>query len=536
MNEMGEQRVYKALIVDDEIYAVMGIKSGVNWQELRVSEVYEAYNMRDALRVFERTPIDIMICDIEMPKGTGIELLERVNKISPETETIFLTAHSAFDFMKRAIQLDGFDYLLKPVEFDVLQETISKALASIEEERELHQLRKQYKPYYDMWRKKKSLIVDKFWNDLFSGRIVCTPDNAAGILEEHELSDLKDAVFLPVLVSVESWLREFSTKDEEIMEYAVRKGAVEMLLPAGGGEVIQTKQGVNVVVIVGEAGEDGWADLRSRCEKYVQNCHKYFGCNLSCYIGRRSGLYEVADTYKQLLELEYNNLNKSNQVYSLASQGPDPIQTMIPRISTWTILLEQGKLEELQKEIRSRVAELKGMEGLSLAKLEGFRHEFMQMVHYILHKNGLSAYELFQQQEGILLNAQPRNLEQLEASALHMAGIIYHELHQNNSVIQRVQYYIKEHLNEPITREQLASYVHLNPAYLSRLFKREVGESITDYILHERMALAKDLIANSSMPISDVAKALGYHNFSHFSKMFRKVHDASPQQFRQLSV
>ncbi|MEI0737428.1 hypothetical protein VQ056_13370 [Paenibacillus sp. JTLBN-2024] len=44
----------------------------------------------------------------------------------------------------------------------------------------------------------------KFWNDLFSGRIVCTPDNAAGILEEHELSDLKDAVFSPVLVSVES--------------------------------------------------------------------------------------------------------------------------------------------------------------------------------------------------------------------------------------------------------------------------------------------------------------------------------------------
>lgn len=127
--------MYKALIVDDEIYAVMGIKSGVNWQELQVSEVYEAYNMRDALQVFERTSIDIMICDIEMPKGTGIELLERVNDISPDTETIFLTAHSAFDFMKRAIQLDGFDYLLKPIEFDVLQATIAKALHSIKQER-----------------------------------------------------------------------------------------------------------------------------------------------------------------------------------------------------------------------------------------------------------------------------------------------------------------------------------------------------------------------------------------------------------------
>ncbi|MWV42924.1 response regulator [Paenibacillus sp. HJL G12] len=528
--------MYRVLIVDDEIYAVMGIKSGVKWQDLQVSEVYEAFNMRDALQVFERTPIDIMICDIEMPKGTGIELLERVNEISPDTETIFLTAHSAFDFMKRAIQLDGFDYLLKPIEFDVLQETIAKALKSIKQEREMHLLREEYKPYYDIWRKKKSLITDKFWNDLFSGRIVCSPDNIAGILEEHELPGLQEAVFMPVLVSVESWTREFSTKDEEMMEYAIRKAASEMLLPSGKGEVIQTKQGVNVVITLhaGEEDEDE-EDLRARCEKYIQGCHKYFGCNISCYIGKNSTLYDIAHTYQQLLEIEYNNLNKSNQVYTLASLGTPSIKAMIPRISTWTILMEQGKQKELQQEVCSRIAELGRSPRLSVSELEGFRHEFMQMVHYILHKNGLSAFELFQDQEGILLHAQPRNLEQLESSILQVIRVIHDQLHQNHSVIQRIQYYITEHLSEPITREQLASYVHLNPAYLSRLFKREVGESITDYILHVRMSLAKDLITSSTIPISDVAKTFGYHNFSYFSKMFRKVYHASPQQFRQQS-
>ncbi|MDR0271533.1 response regulator [Paenibacillus sp.] len=529
--------MYKALIVDDEIYAVMGIRSGVKWQELQISEVYEAYNMREALQVFERTPIDVMICDIEMPKGTGIELLERVNEISPETETIFLTAHSDFDFMKRAIQLDGFDYLLKPIEFDVLQDTIAKALGSIKQERELHNLREQYKPYYETWRKKKSLITDKFWNDLLSGRVVCSPNNIVAILEEHELPELQHAVFQPVLVSVESWLREFSTKDEEIMEYAIRKGASEMLLPSGKGEVIQTKQDVNVVIAFGEDRQtDDDLDIHARCEKYIRSCHHYFGCNLSCYIGKSSSIYEIADTYGQLLEMEYNNLNKSNQVYTLAAQGTQPIKMMIPRISTWTVLLEQGKLTELQQEIRTRIAEMGKMPGLSLNKLEGFRHEFMQMVHYILHKNGLSAFELFQDQEGLLLSAQPRNLQQLETLSLQLAQIIYNQLHQNDSVIQRVKYYITENLSEQITREQLASYVHLNPAYLSRLFKREVGESITDYILHVRMSLAKDLITTTSIPISDVAQTFGYHNFSHFSKMFRKVYQVSPQQFRQQSV
>ncbi|HEY4390690.1 MAG TPA: response regulator [Paenibacillus sp.] len=528
--------MFKALIVDDEIYAVMGIRSGVNWERLQVSEVYEAYNMRDALKVFERTAIDVMICDIEMPKGTGIELLEKVNEISPETETIFLTAHSAFSFMKRAIQLDGFDYLLKPVQFDVLEDTINRALESIRQERELVRLREHYKPYYEMWSRQKPLITDKFWNDLFSGRIVCSPDNIAGILEQHQLSGLEQFTFLPVLVSVESWLREFTTRDEEIIEYAIRKGAAEVLLPSGKGEVIQTKQGVNIVIIMGDREEVGDpSGLLTRCEKYIQNCLEYFDCNISCYIGRNVSLYEIADMCKQLLEIEYNNVNKSNQVYTLASLSTPSTKSMIPRISTWTILLEQGKLEELQQEIRCRISEMMELHRLSLAELEGFRNEFMQMTHYVLHKNGLHAVELLQGEDGLLLNDQPRSLPQLEAEALQVVRIIYNELHQNHSVIQRIQYYITEHLSEPITREELASYVYLNPAYLSRLFKRELGESITDYILNARMSLARDLITTSTMPISDIAKTLGYHNFSYFSKMFRKVYDVSPQQLRQKS-
>lgn len=430
--------MFKALIVDDEIYAVMGIKSGVDWEALQISEVYEAYNMRDALQVFERTSIDIMICDIEMPKGTGIQLLEHVNDISPDTETIFLTAHSVFNFMKRAIQLDGFDYLLKPVEFDILQDTIAKALQSIQQEREVNRLREQYKPYYEIWLKKKTLITDKFWNDILSRRMVCTPDNIERILEEHELTALQGVTCLPILVSVESWLREFSTKDEEIIEYAIRKGASELLLRNRNGNVIQTKQGVNVVVLY-EYGDDlvKIDDLQRWCVEYIQSCKSYFSCNVSCYIGERSSLYQIADTYHKLLQHEYHSLRKSTETEESA------------RVTT-------------------------------------------------LNDN---------------LVLQP-----------------------HHSVIQRVQEYIKDHVNEPITREQLASYVHLNPAYLSRLFKREVGESITDYILHVRMSMAEDLITESAMPISDIAQLLGYFNFSHFSKMFRRVYHASPQQFRQQSI
>ncbi|NEW04766.1 response regulator [Paenibacillus sp. SYP-B3998] len=524
----------KALIVDDEIYAVMGIKSGLNWKDLQISDVYEAYNMREAIKIFERTSIDILICDIEMPRGTGIELLEWVNEHSPETETIFLTAHADFGFVQRAVQLDSFDYMLKPIAFDVLQSTVAKALQSIQQEQELYQLREQYKPYYELWIKKKTLIADKFWSDLFTKRMLATPENVDSLIEEYELPVTPQVRILPIVISVEAWLQEFSSHDEEMLEYALRKAAAELLLTGAKGEVIQTKSGVNVVVLFMEQDEREPEELiHQRCAAYIAYCKQSLSCTISCYIGEASALYEVRGTYNQLLEMEYNNLQKSNQVYWYKNYNSSLVIPKLPEFSAWTILIEQGKRAEMEKEIKRYFAELAADHRLGANALHAFYQGFLQMIHYILHKNGLSAHELLQENGEMPKGTFPRSLEQLQVWAFQVIAIITRYLHDNDSVIQRLQCYIADHLNEPVTREQLAAYVHLNPAYLSRLFKREAGVSITDYILHERMKLAKELIRNSTIPISDIAKSLGYSNFSYFSKMFKKVCTKTPQHYRR---
>lgn len=116
---------------------------------------------------------------------------------------------------------------------------------------------------------------------------------------------------------------------------------------------------------------------------------------------------------------------------------------------------------------------------------------------------------------------------------MKLVSIVFDRLHGNDSVMKRLQCYIADHLNESITREQLAEHVHLNPAYLSRLFKKELGVSITDYILNERMKVAKELIHNSSIQISEIARSLGFNNFSYFTKMYRRVYGVTPQHSRR---
>ncbi len=110
----------RLLIVDDEIFAIEGIKAGVNWEVLDFSEVLTANSYAQAVEIMEDTPVEIILCDIEMPNESGLELVAWVNEHHPKTECIILSCHDEFDFARQAVQLRCLDYILKPARYDFL--------------------------------------------------------------------------------------------------------------------------------------------------------------------------------------------------------------------------------------------------------------------------------------------------------------------------------------------------------------------------------------------------------------------------------
>ena len=102
-----------------------------------------------------------------------------------------------------------------------------------------------------------------------------------------------------------------------------------------------------------------------------------------------------------------------------------------------------------------------------------------------------------------------------------------------SQVVEKVQRYMEEHLGEEFSREQAAESVYLNPAYLSRLFRRETGYSLTDYLVRLRIAKARVELEKTNNRVSDVAINVGYGNFSHFSKLFKKTTGLTPQEYRK---
>ena len=98
--------------------------------------------------------------------------------------------------------------------------------------------------------------------------------------------------------------------------------------------------------------------------------------------------------------------------------------------------------------------------------------------------------------------------------------------------IVKCRQYIATHLYEDISLTAVAEEIGLHPAYLSTLFKKEVGLTLKEYGQQKRIAESKRLLLNSNYMISDIAKLLHFHDQSHFTKVFKKFTSYTPKQFR----
>ena len=86
----------KLLIVDDESLVRETIRTLLDWKQLGFTDVFTAENARQAMENLNAHRIDVMLCDIEMPHTSGLELIDWAGKNSPHTQTVIITCHASF--------------------------------------------------------------------------------------------------------------------------------------------------------------------------------------------------------------------------------------------------------------------------------------------------------------------------------------------------------------------------------------------------------------------------------------------------------
>lgn len=104
---------------------------------------------------------------------------------------------------------------------------------------------------------------------------------------------------------------------------------------------------------------------------------------------------------------------------------------------------------------------------------------------------------------------------------------------RDERVISSITRYMQEHLSEEISLSVLADEFHLNPQYISQLFKNEIGVGFLAYLTNIRIEKAKKLLLSTALSVTEISSLAGYSDYRVFTKVFKKTEGVTPSQFRR---
>ncbi|WP_010260493.1 response regulator, partial [Treponema primitia] len=143
---MGDS-LYSFVIVDDEPEIREGIRDTIPWEELGFSFAGACANGFEALELAERIQIDAVMTDINMPFLDGLAFTHRLAALSPATKVLIISGYDDFEYARKAVQLQVYEYIVKPVTPKELRAVLEKLKATLDQERaerlNLEQIKKQ---------------------------------------------------------------------------------------------------------------------------------------------------------------------------------------------------------------------------------------------------------------------------------------------------------------------------------------------------------------------------------------------------------
>ncbi|WP_339312839.1 helix-turn-helix domain-containing protein [Paenibacillus sp. FSL M7-0896] len=120
----------KALIVDDEARVRKAVRLLVDWEAHQIEEILEAGNGNEAIGLIRQEKPALVIMDMMMESGSGLELMTWVDEFAGSTKFIVVSGHNDFDFVRQTVRHGGIDYILKPIDPDMINSAVSKAVSA----------------------------------------------------------------------------------------------------------------------------------------------------------------------------------------------------------------------------------------------------------------------------------------------------------------------------------------------------------------------------------------------------------------------
>lgn len=522
------------LIVDDEYYNVEALRMKIEEFRPQFDEIFCAYSMKQAIRIFSEHDITIMISDIEMPGGSGLELLDTLRQQDVNTICIFLTAYAKFEYISRAIKLDTIDYLLKPVDNEALLHAVDKAIERYQEQQQarLSHMQAGY------WKESELYLMEQFWLDLLERSIPAVQPELERALRFRKLNpEYASMEFFPLFVQLNPSTE--LVQNMSLYEFSFKNIAREFFYQTDELPIVVRCSELLYMLALPAVSREG-VEIIEQCEAAMQGFVTHFPNTFSFYIGSFScTMAKIPEQYQQFRKISRENISSDNLILDMAADTFEMLSFQKPfPADRWMDFLLQNRSDIVQSEAIIYLNQMQYHKVASRAQLNDYYYQMLHIIFSLLgNKEETDALrnlrqELTRQSAEYACSSFPA-LKEWTIQIIHAYYEYTIKTGRSDNTVLQVKTYIKEHLQEDMSRESLASMVYLNADYLSHLFKKETGYSLTNYIIEERIKKAKILLADRNMNVRDIAISCGFQNISYFSRQFKKSTGMTPREFRK---
>lgn len=529
------------LIVDDQTSVVNGLRSGIDWDVLGITGVYCAYNANEARQILSLHRIDVMLCDIEMPMENGLELLSWMRANHLETECIFLTAHAEFNYAKEALNLRSFDYIVQPAPYEEVEAVVSRALEKVRNKNEHNRTF----TYGKALMSQNELLRDQAVGDWILGRISAEEYRRLSVIENLPGLDTRGTLVLMQILGEPLFVKQW---EPQLLKFTFHNVIAEHFYYYAQSVIVYSITPMTWFIIVyGTSGnvmdQEG---VKRQIGRVSEAFTKWLKFDAAFYMENSCVIQQMPQLYLRLEAGKRQNVLLKPQVITVASERQGAANEgdriferyfLAARQSRWKMYIHQNLSEAAFDDIKTLLHQLADDGILCYTVLRRFLLFYDQTVNSVI-ENGQGRYpDIFRDQRVVDLNEKAADsLDCMEAYIGYTLSLLTASEDENLSEknqLKLVDEYIHEHMEDEIHRGDIADYLHLNVDYLGRIFKKQRGVSLKEYIIEEKMRVARELLKTTMLPISFVASKVGYSNSSNFSRIYKKVIGIPPTEERK---
>ena len=518
--------MYKLLIVDDEQVIREGLRDLIDWNALGFQTAGVFEDGREVIAYLEHGQADLIITDIRMPAVTGLDIARLVYENKIPSTIIFISGYSELELAMSAIKYNVRKYILKPIDLDDLVSAVLEARRQLDEAAQVRLDRIAL----DTVKQGIEEIKEDFFEELLVGSI---KSNHYVRSMFHFLYPDYDAetcrFFLETLV-IQDYahygLQHQTHSKNEL--YTCLKNCIN--LSSSVIEYRMVTKNEERIQLLGMIAATQAYDRRCAAEM-IEAGNRDLCNNLQ-------GLLEIDCT---ITELEiYDNITGILTRYpsSTPSGLDDSLKMKIDeQLKTIYAALCAGKDDTYD----SLVDRLKTyFDHLARPEIQSIVSQWLTSVKERLNDTDKGVYPDPQYEihiRRIRMQACAADVTTcLNQILTELSDLIGKSEQHEQTLIEQARKYIREHIAEDISLEDISEKFYLSQYYFSRIFKSQTGENFIDFVIHEKMEFAMSLLKNPQYRIYEICGLVGYKSNHHFGKMFKSYAGCSPSTYRKQIV